>query len=86
MTTSYLEIPPLSTSSKISQARPVGAGLRQQQPALGGMSGRAARKKKLVRTRPVSESDSSGSEIADVGAGEGVEEETKGKFLSKYPL
>ena len=36
-----------------------------------GMSGRAARKKKLVRTRPVSESDSSGPEIADVGAGEG---------------
>ena len=33
------------------------------------MSGRAARKKKLVRTRPVSESDSSGPEIADVGAG-----------------
>ena len=38
--------------------------------AAGGMSGRAARKKKLVRTRPVSESDSSGEEIADVGAGE----------------
>ena len=73
MTTSYLEIPSLSTSSKISQARPVGTGLRQQQPALGGMSGRAARKKKLVRSRPVAEEETSGedfeSDVAELSEG-----------------
>ena len=73
MTTSYLEIPSLSISSEISQARPVGAGLRQQQPALGGMSGRAARKKKLVRSRPVAEEETSGedfeSDVAELSEG-----------------